>query len=148
MGRQNRQNISIGEVLIHKEGGRTYEELETTDSIGVKRNDACITGRVQYHNIKNRSGKREKYRQQKITGGIRKRKSLEGAHVFMFKSTGNSFGDLMYEGFEEYLSGKGQKTVYKSPAETTVAAQVQMLDELITQKGCFYYDFHKWGRRV
>ena len=47
---------------------------------------------------------------------------------------GNSFGDLMYEGFEEYLSGKGQKTVYKSPAETTVAAQVQMLDELITQK--------------
>ena len=54
---QNRQNISIGEVLIHKEGGRTYEELETTDSIGVKRNDACITGRVQYHNIKNRSGK-------------------------------------------------------------------------------------------
>ena len=35
---------------------------------------------------------------------------------------------------QEILSGKGQKTVYKSPAETTVAAQVQMLDELITQK--------------
>ncbi len=60
--------------------------------------------------------------------------SLEGTHVFMFKSTGNSFGDLMYEGFEEYLTAKGEKTVYKSPAETTVAAQVQMLDELITQK--------------
>ena len=57
------------------------------------------------------------------TGGSGK-ESLEGAHVFMFKSTGNSFGDLMYEGFEEYLSGKGQKTVYKSPAETTVAAHV------------------------
>ncbi|MBO5460943.1 MAG: substrate-binding domain-containing protein [Ruminococcus sp.] len=60
--------------------------------------------------------------------------SLEGTHVFMFKSTGNSFGDLMYEGFEEYMAGKGEKTAYKSPAETTVAAQVQMLDELITQK--------------
>ncbi|HEY9574517.1 MAG TPA: substrate-binding domain-containing protein [Lachnospiraceae bacterium] len=60
--------------------------------------------------------------------------SLEGTHVFMFKSTGNSFGDLMYEGFEEYLKAKGEKTAYKSPAETTVAAQVQMLDELITQK--------------
>ena len=59
---------------------------------------------------------------------------LEGAHVFMFKSTGNSFGDLMYEGFSEYLEGKGEKTSYQSPAETTVAAQVQMLDELITQK--------------
>lgn len=60
--------------------------------------------------------------------------SLEGTHVFMFKSTGNSFGDLMYEGFSEYLESTGAKTAYKSPAETTVAAQVQMLDELITQK--------------
>lgn len=60
--------------------------------------------------------------------------SLEGAHVFMFKSTGNSFGDLMFEGFQEYMEGQGQKAVYKSPAETTVAAQVQLLDELITQK--------------
>ncbi len=59
--------------------------------------------------------------------------SMEGTHVFMFKSTGNSFGDLMYEGFSEYLEAKGEKTAYKSPAETTVAAQVQMLDELITQ---------------
>lgn len=59
---------------------------------------------------------------------------LEGAHVFMFKSTGNSFGDLMYEGFSEYLEAKGETTSYQSPAETTVAAQVQMLDELITQK--------------
>ena len=68
------------------------------------------------------------------TGGSGK-ESLEGAHVFMFKLLQEiRFGDLMYEGFEEYLSGKGQKTVYKSPAETTVAAQVQMLDELITQK--------------
>ncbi|WP_251389601.1 substrate-binding domain-containing protein [Mediterraneibacter agrestimuris] len=58
---------------------------------------------------------------------------MEGTHVFMFKSTGNSFGDLMYEGFAEYLEAKGEKTAYKSPAETTVAAQVQMLDELITQ---------------
>lgn len=62
------------------------------------------------------------------TGG-----DMEGTHVFMFKSTGNSFGDLMYEGFSEYLEAKGEKTAYKSPAETTVAAQVQMLDELITQ---------------
>ena len=49
---------------------------------------------------------------------------MEGTHVFMFKSTGNSFGDLMYEGFAEYLEAKGEKTAYKSPAETTVAAQV------------------------
>lgn len=56
-----------------------------------------------------------------------------GTHVFMFKSTGNSFGDLMYEGFSEYMNALGYKTSYNSPAETTVAAQVQMLDELLTQ---------------
>ncbi|MCR4907360.1 MAG: substrate-binding domain-containing protein [Lachnospiraceae bacterium] len=56
-----------------------------------------------------------------------------GVHVFMFKSTGNAFGDLMYEGFSEYMHSIGEKTTYQSPAETTVAAQVQMLDELITQ---------------
>jgi rhamnose transport system substrate-binding protein len=60
--------------------------------------------------------------------------SLEGKHVFMFKSTGNSFGDLMYEGFEEVVKASGGEAVYKSPAETTVAAQVQLVDELITQK--------------
>lgn len=60
--------------------------------------------------------------------------SLEGAHVFMFKSTGNAFGDLMYEGFEKTVKAAGGKAVYKSPAETTVAAQVEMLDTLITQK--------------
>ncbi len=58
-----------------------------------------------------------------------------GKNIFMFKSTGNSFGDLMYEGFSEYLNALGYETEYDSPAETTVAAQVQMLDELITQ-GC------------
>lgn len=60
--------------------------------------------------------------------------SMEGKHVFMFKSTGNSFGDLMAEGFEEYIKSKGEEAVYKSPAETTVAAQVKLIDELITQK--------------
>ena len=59
--------------------------------------------------------------------------SSDGVHVFMFKSTGNSFGDLMYEGFSEYLNALGYETSYNSPAETTVEAQVQMLDELITQ---------------
>ncbi|NLZ52511.1 MAG: substrate-binding domain-containing protein [Thermoanaerobacteraceae bacterium] len=60
--------------------------------------------------------------------------SLEGKNVFMFKSTGNTFGDLMFEGFEEVMKKAGKEAVYKSPAETTVAAQVQLIDEMITQK--------------
>lgn len=60
--------------------------------------------------------------------------NLEGAHVFMFKSTGNAFGTLMYEGFEKAVKEAGGTAVFKSPAETTVSAQVEMLDTLITQK--------------
>lgn len=60
--------------------------------------------------------------------------SLEGVHIFMFKSTGNSFGNLMYEGFAEYMSAKGEKTANKSPDEITVEAQVEILEELISQK--------------
>lgn len=64
----------------------------------------------------------------------KKASDLEGKHVFMFKSTGNTFGDLMYEGFEELIKSKGGEAAYKSPAETTVPAQVKLIDELITQK--------------
>lgn len=58
---------------------------------------------------------------------------LKGANVWVFKSQGNKFGDLMYEGFKEVMESKGEKAVFKAPAETTVTAQVQLLDELITQ---------------
>ena len=60
--------------------------------------------------------------------------TLEGTHVFIFKSVGNSFGDLMYEGFAEYLAGKGKKAAYFSPEETSVKAQVEIMEEMIAQK--------------
>lgn len=60
--------------------------------------------------------------------------SLEGVNVFMFKSTGNIFGDLMYKGFSEQMSEYGEKTVYRSPSEATVSAQIELLDTLILQK--------------
>ncbi len=54
-------------------------------------------------------------------------------HVFMFKSTGNLFGDLMYQGFEEAVTSLGGVAEYVSPAETTAAAQVALVEELINQ---------------
>jgi rhamnose transport system substrate-binding protein len=54
-------------------------------------------------------------------------------HVFMFKSTGNLFGDLMYQGFEEAVTSMGGIAEYISPAETTAAAQVSLVEELINQ---------------
>jgi rhamnose transport system substrate-binding protein len=40
----------------------------------------------------------------------------------------------MAEGFEKAIKASGGKFAYKSPSETTVQAQVEMLDTLITQK--------------
>lgn len=62
-------------------------------------------------------------------------KEVAGSHVFMFKSVGNAFGVIMYDGFSDYMAQVGENCIEKSPAETTVAAQVQLLDESITQ-GC------------
>ncbi|MFC2420284.1 MAG: substrate-binding domain-containing protein, partial [Treponema maltophilum] len=59
--------------------------------------------------------------------------SVKDAHVFIFKSTGNTFGTLMYQGFQTHMNSMGEKCVDKSPADTTVAAQVQMIKELINQ---------------
>ena len=61
--------------------------------------------------------------------------SKDGNHVFMFKSVGNAFGVIMYEGFNSYMTQVGETAEEKSPAETTVAAQVQLIDEALT-KGC------------
>jgi rhamnose transport system substrate-binding protein len=61
--------------------------------------------------------------------------STGGNHVFMFKSVGNAFGVIMYEGFSSYMEQVGESCEEKSPAETTVAAQVQLIDEALTQ-GC------------
>lgn len=60
---------------------------------------------------------------------------VSGSHVFMFKSVGNAFGVIMYEGFSSYMEQVGENCTEKSPAETTVATQVQLIDEAITQ-GC------------
>lgn len=59
---------------------------------------------------------------------------LAGANVFMFKSTGNSFGDKMFQGFSEVIKADGGTPINKSPAQTTVQGQVQLITELITQK--------------
>ncbi|MDR0599690.1 MAG: substrate-binding domain-containing protein [Treponema sp.] len=57
----------------------------------------------------------------------------DGVNAWVFKSSGIIFGDLLYQGFKEVMDSKGEKSTYQAPAEPTVTAQVQILDELITQ---------------
>ena len=66
---------------------------------------------------------------------------VSGSHVFMFKSVGNAFGVIMYEGFSSYMEQVGENCTEKSPAETTVAAQVQLIDYSGMQ---IHLHFYKW----
>lgn len=59
---------------------------------------------------------------------------LAGAHILMFKNTGNAYGTQMFDGFKRAIELAGGRPVFKSPSEPTVAAQVEMLDTLITQQ--------------
>ena len=67
-------------------------------------------------------------------GGSTSTGGMEGAHVFMFKSAGNHFGELMYEGFKAYVEAQGGTAQEKSPAQPTVADQVKLIEECVTQK--------------
>lgn len=60
--------------------------------------------------------------------------ALEGTNIFMFKMTGNDFGNLTNAGFSEYMTAHGQKSAYKCPAEALVSEQVEMLDTLVIQR--------------
>ena len=82
----------------------------------------------------NKAENAEKIDEQNVTEvEAEEENTLEGTHVFMFKSAGNAFGNLMYEGFAEYLTEKGEKVAYHSPEDTTVEGQVQIMEELISQ---------------
>lgn len=59
--------------------------------------------------------------------------TLKDTHVFMFKSAENPFGELLYQGFQEYMAEKNEKTVYCTPKEATAQAQILLLEELIAQ---------------
>lgn len=60
--------------------------------------------------------------------------NLEGAHVFVFSNSESAFGKLVYEGFQEIMEAKGAKAAFKSPNKTTVAAQVEVLNKLVSYK--------------
>jgi rhamnose transport system substrate-binding protein len=68
------------------------------------------------------------------TRGTRAASGVEGgANAFVFKGTGFIASDLMFQGFKEVMDSKGEKSINQASAEPTVTAQVQVLDELITQ---------------
>lgn len=54
--------------------------------------------------------------------------------AFVFKNTGNPYGEKMMEGFKEAVQESGAEVILKAPDQPTAEAQIQIIDELIAQR--------------
>jgi rhamnose transport system substrate-binding protein len=55
-------------------------------------------------------------------------------HAFIFKNTGNPYGDKQMEGFAEGIEEQGFEAILRAPDQPTAEAQIQIIEQLITQK--------------
>ncbi|MFB5269171.1 rhamnose ABC transporter substrate-binding protein [Paenibacillus enshidis] len=55
-------------------------------------------------------------------------------HAIIFKNTGNPYGEKLMEGFKNAVEAQGNEAIVKAPDQPTAEAQIQMIEELISQK--------------
>ncbi|MFP3043482.1 rhamnose ABC transporter substrate-binding protein [Treponema primitia] len=55
-------------------------------------------------------------------------------HAFVFKSTGNPYGERQMNGFEAGIKEQGATSILRAPDLPTAEAQIQMIEQLIAQK--------------
>ena len=58
----------------------------------------------------------------------------EQRHAAIFKATGNPYFERMYSGFTDAMLELGFDIIHRSPAQPTVEAQIQIIDQLIAQR--------------
>lgn len=60
----------------------------------------------------------------------------EGAekYAFIFKNTGNPYGEKMMDGFTEAIEEVGGEVILRAPDQPTAEGQIQIIEQLITQK--------------
>jgi rhamnose transport system substrate-binding protein len=54
-------------------------------------------------------------------------------HAFIFKNTGNPYGDKQMEGFREGIEEQGFEAILRAPDQPTAEAQIQIIEQLIAQ---------------
>ncbi len=54
--------------------------------------------------------------------------------AIIFKNTGNPYGEKQMEGFKNAIEELGGEAILKAPDQPTAEAQIQMIEELISQK--------------
>lgn len=54
-------------------------------------------------------------------------------YAFVFKNTGNPYGEKMNEGFEKAVAEFGGEAILRAPDQPTAEGQIQIIEQLITQ---------------
>ncbi len=55
-------------------------------------------------------------------------------HAFIFKNTGNPYGEKQMEGFAEGIREQGHEAILRAPDQPTAEAQIQIIEQLIAQR--------------
>jgi rhamnose transport system substrate-binding protein len=55
-------------------------------------------------------------------------------HAFIFKNTGNPYGEKQMEGFEAGIVEQGFEAILRAPDQPTAEAQIQIIEQLISQR--------------
>lgn len=77
----------------------------------------------------NKSEATEKNKGNDTTDSTKKKK-----YAIIFKNTGNPYGEKQMEGYKNAVEELGYEAILKAPDQPTAEAQIQMIEELISQK--------------
>jgi rhamnose transport system substrate-binding protein len=55
-------------------------------------------------------------------------------HAFIFKNTGNPYGEKQMEGFQNGIEELGGEAILRAPDQPTAEAQIQIIEQLIAQR--------------
>ncbi|MGI9256170.1 MAG: rhamnose ABC transporter substrate-binding protein [Salinispira sp.] len=68
-----------------------------------------------------------------FAGGGSESGEASGRHAFVFKNTGNPYGDKQMEGFADGIRELGLEPITRAPDQPSAEAQIQIIEQLIAQ---------------
>jgi rhamnose transport system substrate-binding protein len=69
-----------------------------------------------------------------FAGGANEPAATGGKYAIVFKNTGNPYGDKQMGGFKAGIEEQGLQAILRAPDQPTAEAQIQILEQLISQK--------------
>lgn len=79
-------------------------------------------------------GKKEAQQTQQTQQTTNTTSNAKKRFAIVFKNAGNPYGEKMMEGFKNAVEELGGEAILKAPDQPTAEAQIQMIEELISQK--------------